>query len=182
MTPSILVTLLLVTGPYSVSTGELRQILATSTQHYAEAGIKLRVNKIYKLRDRHENLESISESRQKFYLYRSLVRRAGYDRKGRVHIVLPPMREPGGVRYIGGFGESGCNPRGVSVSNGQAVRSNGLEGLTPSSIALSHEVAHTVNAKHEGGINLMNPAALQYWDRPVGFSQSTVNRMRRCLK
>lgn len=182
MTPSILVTLLLVTGPYSVSTGELRQIVATSTKHYAEAGIKLKVNKIYKLRDRHENLETISESEQKFYLYRSFVRRVGYDRKGRVHIVLPPMREPSGIRFIGGWGEGRCYSRGVSVSNGQAVRSNSLDGLVPSAIALSHEVGHTCGAEHRGGVNIMHPAALQFWDRPVGFLQSTIYRMRRCLK
>lgn len=182
MTPSILVTLLLVTGPYSLDVGQARIVIDKSKAHFAEAGINLKVNRIIKRRDSRANLETISESEHKFDLYRSFVRRAKINSRSRVHVLLPPMLEPGGVRYIGGWGESGCNPRGVSSSNAQAIRSNGLEGLVPSAIALSHEVAHTCGAEHRGGVNIMHPAALQFWDRPVGFLQSTIYRMRRCLK
>lgn len=183
MIPNILVTLLLVTGPYSLSVGEARIVIDKSKAHYTEAGINLKVKRIYKIRDRHANLETISESRRKFELYRSFVRRVGYGGKGRTHALLPPMLEPSGLRYIGGFGEGGtCHGR-FSLSNGAPVRSNGMEGLTMSSIALSHEVAHTAGAEHKDGIiNIMHPAALQFSGQPIGFLQSTVYRMKRCLK
>lgn len=183
MSPSILVTLLLVTGPHSLSVGETRLVIDKSKAHYAEAGIDLKVNRIIKRRDSRENLETISESQHKFDLYRSFVRRAKINSRSRVHVLLPPMLEPGGVRYIGGWGESGCNSHGISSSNGQAIRSNGLDGLEPSSIAMSHEVAHTLNAEHKDGVvNIMHPAALQFTGQPIGFLSSTIYRMKRCLK
>jgi len=183
MTPSILVTLLLVTGPYSLDVGQARIVIDKSKAHFAEAGINLKVNRIIKRRDSRANLETISESEHKFDLYRSFVRRAKINSRSRVHVLLPPMLESGGVRYIGGWGESGCNSRGVSSSNGQAVRSNGLDGLEPSSIALSHEVAHTANAEHNDKTpNIMHSAALQFTGQPIGFLASTIYRMRRCLK
>ena len=182
MSPSILVTLLLVTGPYSLSIGETRLVIDKSKAHYAQAGINLKVNRIIKRRDSRANLETISESERKFDLYRSFVRRAKINSRSRVHILLPPMQEPGGIRYIGGWGESGCNPRGVSSSNAQSVRSNGLDGLEPSSIAMSHEVGHTLNAVHNDKTsNIMHSAALQFTGQPIGFLSSTIYRMKRCL-
>jgi len=186
MTPSILVlplTLLLVTGPYSLSVGELKdQVLPRSRAHFAEAGIKLKVNHIYKMRDKHRDLETISESRMKFEIYRDFARRFRGKRTGRIHIELPPMIE-GPIRYIGGFAEGGCRPLGVSVSNGAPIRSNGGEAFTMSSIAFSHETAHTANAVHNEKVpNIMHPAALQYSGQPIGFLSSTIYRMRRCLK
>lgn len=183
MSPSIFITLLLVTGPYSLDVGQARIVIDKSKAHFAEAGINLKVNRIIKRRDSRANLETISESEHKFDLYRSFVRRAKINSRSRVHVLLPPMLESGGVRYIGGWGESGCNSRGVSSSNGQAVRSNGLDGLEPSSIALSHEVAHTANAEHNDKTpNIMHSAALQFTGQPIGFLQSTIYRMRRCLR
>lgn len=188
MTPSIVaLTVLLVTGPHSVSTGELRQIFEKSTKHYAEAGIKLKVKRIYKIRDRYANLETISESERKFYLYRSFVRRVGYGGNGRIHAVLPPMLELNGYRYLGGFAEGSCNGR-FSLSNAQRIRLSpdptvsGTESLTMSGIAFSHELAHTLNAEHNDKTpNIMHSAALQFSGQKIGFLQSTIYRMKRCL-
>lgn len=181
MTPSILVTLLLVTGPYSLNVGEARIVIEKSKAHYSEAGMNLNVPRIIKMRDRYAQLSTISQSRLKFNLYRDFLRTTRKRVKGRTHVVLPPLRESTGVRFIGGFAESGCNPKGVSVSNAQRTRSNGLDGLEPSSIALSHETAHTAGARHEDGINIMHPAALQYSGQKIGFLGSTIYRMKRCL-
>lgn len=181
MSPSILVTLLLVTGPYSLNVGEARIVIDKSKAHYSEAGLELKIPRIVKMRDRYAQLETISESRLKFNLYRDFLRTTRKRVKGRTHVVLPPLIESTGIRFIGGFAESGCNPKGVGVSNAQRTRSNGLDGLEPSSIALSHEIAHTAGAKHEDGVNIMHPAALQFTGQPIGFLQSTVYRMKRCL-
>lgn len=184
MIPNILVTLLLVTGPYSLSIGELKdQVISKSQAHYAAAGFRLAPTKtIYKIRDRYAQLSTISESRRKFNLYRSFVRRVGYGSKNRVHAVLPPMLEPNGLRYIGGYGEEGCNSGGFSLSNGQGVRSNGGEGYTMSAIAISHEVGHTLGLSHIDSFpNIMHSAALQFAGQPIGFTQRSVRDMKRCL-
>lgn len=184
MTPSIVaLTVLLVTGPYSVDVGQARIVIDKSKAHFAEAGVKLKVNRIIKVRDSYPRLNKLDKGDQKLWLYREVVWKRGYNRRNRTYVILPPMIDSSGIRWIGGFAEnSRCLLRGVAVGNAQAVSNSGQERLTSSGICMSHETAHLTGATHIDGINIMDPAALQFWDRPVGFLQSTIYRMRRCLK
>ena len=93
------------------------------------------------------------------------------------------MLEPNGLRFIGGYGEAGCNSGGFSLSNGQPVRSIGGEGYTMSSIAMSHEIGHTLGLSHIDSFpNIMHSAALQFAGQPIGFTQRSIRDMKRCVK
>lgn len=181
---SLLVTLFLVTGPHSLETGDARTVIAKSQGYFAQAEIDLKITRIVKMRDRYGTLETIDESRRKFDLYRSFVRRIRGNRTSRVHVLLPPMREPGGIRYVGGFGETGCARYGISASNGQSFNADSLPRLNHSAVAVTHEIAHTAGAKHVDNVpNIMHPAALQFADDPeLGWASSTVYRMKRCVR
>ena len=183
MTPSILVSLLLVTGPYSLDVGSARIVIDKSKAHYAEAGVNLKVSRIIKIRDNYPRLNKLDKGDQKLWLYREVVWKRGYNRRNRTYVMLPPMIDSSGIRWIGGYAESSrCLPRGVAVGNAQAVSNSGQERLTSSGICMSHEIAHLTGATHIDGVNIMDGAALRYWEQPIRFLQSTVYRIRRCLK
>ena len=193
MIPNILVTFLLVTGPGNFSSGETLAAIAQSKAQFAEAGINLKVNRIIKIRDRYESLQSRQESNRKFWLYRDFIRRAGYGNKGRVHAILPPMYERTGIYWIAGRGEEGCNFNGFSSSNGWGLGPINGAGGRAAITAITHEIAHTLGAEHidscgiaypMGGCpNIMHSNALAYaMVQKVSFLQRSIRTMKECLK
>lgn len=183
--PVLTVTVMLMTGEDSVSVGQSRDIIHSSKTDFSNIGVRLRVNRIVKMRDNYAKWNNIGSGNNKLWLHRETAIKMGYNRRNRVYVMLPPMIESG-AKWVGGFAEDvKCKRNGVSVGNAVWTRTNGGNGKRMSSMVLSHETGHLLGCRHqdqEDPVTMMHPAVLMYQDRDVRFSPWCSYVIKNCLK
>jgi hypothetical protein len=186
MSNTILITLFYFMGANSIPFDRNNVNLLQPCQIYEEAqratGVKIKIDKFMVRRNWGvelwglENWQKKHSYRIKAYMYRQK------NVKG-IRLAQTPPINTSDTRYIAGLA-SLCNPiNGWGVGHTQQFRSNGLDGIEPSTKVMRHELSHILGAKHDNnGISLMHEWVTGL--KPYGatpLSSQSKAEMKACL-
>ncbi len=144
-------------------------------------GVKVRIHKFIKRKHFAPELQRLEDWTK--LSYRTFAWMSRQKAKGIRMAFLPPLVDPLGNRYMAGLAQL-CKPlNGLAVVNAQEVRSNGSDGIYPSTVIATHELGHLVGAEHlDTEFNVMHSQAAFYSStQKLGIAQKSINQMKRCL-
>lgn len=180
---AIPVTILLLVGPYSLTTQELDSVLKVSKSQFREGGFRLRP----KIRVRKDPLPPSTLATWKNDYWKTV---RSVDKKGLVVAVRGPIIDTDGTRYVAGRTQTRCGANNVAVLWAQAKSSvDGSSRIYQSGVAISHELGHAHNVSHQtnfqvgrDGPTIMNADAGNISvSQPLHFSWPEAGKIRECL-
>lgn len=151
-------------------------------------GVKVKIDKFYRRRHFAPELQRLEDWTK--LSYRTFAWMQRQKARGIRIAFLPPLVDPLGNRYMAGLANV-CKPHnGLAVVNVQETRSNGTDGIYPSTIIATHELAHVaMGATHDDtmypyGASIMHSAAGHYAakQRNMKFSPKSIAQGKACLK
>ena len=190
---TILITIILVTGPHGFDKGQTANMYQEVQQRLkAEVGVGLKLKKLSRRSDIFKQYSSLNSRLQRYLKWKLYLTSIGrLKSKELVHLIMPPMPHTDGKRYISGYASSICTYKKfktMSMSNAQMVNQDGAARFEQSTLAMLHEISHILGATHQDWTpNVMHGAAMAYL--PTGASHwslpllpVTVEQVRKCTK
>lgn len=103
------------------------------------------------------------------------------------HVILPPILDQEGSRWLAGYSYLSCYRAGknISTSNATMQSAQGISRYRHSVIAMAHELGHLLGADHDDSFpaSIMHSAAMHYVDGVEGwmsFSRKSIEEFLSC--
>jgi hypothetical protein len=155
--------LVIIKSPDAISRPQANTLMADTLSRFKKAKRPIRFYKVTEIEDVAPTLRALSHQYGRYNAYKQLAKKKKWYKKGvTVHFLTTPMIE-GSTEYMGGLASFCTVHRGqaISVSHGNESNQLGESRLLHSSIAMAHEIAHTMCSTHDDSdANIMHSAAM----------------------
>jgi hypothetical protein len=191
-TQTIPVSLVVATGPSSVTCEQGRQLFEDVKALYAPLGIDLRLRWFRcapNPRKRPTKLEGYGVDNAHWWWDETYFVGGRYKGRRAIHYaILPPVSYSGHLWIVGQAYESSCywaRGGGVGISSAMMLNAEGMPRYRHSVIAMAHEIGHLLGFSHDESppVSIMHPGPLSSVDKSpswLPWPQSAITKLQFC--